>query len=780
MAFDKAKAIRAAEKHLAQGKVPAAIEEYKRICEHDPEDFSSLNTLGDLYIRTGHQTEAVASFKRVAEHYRVQGFALKAVAMYKKVSRLTPEDPAVAVALATLYEQQGLLVEARAQYLTVGDLLARRGNSREALEVLQRVADLDPNNTDIRLRLAEGFRREELPEQAAQAYNEAADRLAAKGDYERALDAYTRALHLLPHSLPALQGLLTGHAALGTADEAAEILEQAVAARPGDTELHAMLVRAYVEAEQPEQAERAAEELVKRDPTAYSYFFDVARLCLPRRETDRAVALLGRVAETALTGRDDGQLLEVLEEVLRRDPEHIGALQLLTRIYEWQRNDERLAATLERLAEAAEAAKSEDEERRALARLVRLGKEEARHRDRLAKLGGEPVTEGEEPDAYYPAGQDASDDVPTFESFMLSDETQPAPQADAPPAEAADASAFSWDAVAQTETQEAQEAPGEFSFADLNADFTDAAAAPTHVPEPGSPPPSFDFQEVDFVSAAPPADDSRERVLRQELESVDFYLTQGYTDIARDTLDMLERDHGAHPLIDERRARVPAQPQAATVAAAAEQPVPVEAAFDELDAAFAGVTAAAPAESNGAAALPQDVMQAIAAEPAPAAAGGIDPGLAAIFDEFREAVEDVEPEDEPDFETHYNLGLAYKDIEMYDQAVEAFQSAIQSVAPSDQTPRYLQCCNMLGHCFMRKGMPKLAAMWFRRGLDAPGHTEDEYQALRYELATAYEEMGDTRRAIDTFTEVYGIDVTYRGVADRLRELQQHETVTGDG
>ncbi len=72
---------------------------------------------------------------------------------------------------------------------------------------------------------------------------------------------------------------------------------------------------------------------------------------------------------------------------------------------------------------------------------------------------------------------------------------------------------------------------------------------------------------------------------------------------------------------------------------------------------------------------------------------------------------------------------------------------------------------------MRKPIPQLAAMWFRKGLEARGHTEDEYQALRYELAVAYEQMGDLEQAITVFTEVYGINVSYRGVTNKLRELQ---------
>ncbi|MGH9903338.1 MAG: tetratricopeptide repeat protein, partial [Pyrinomonadaceae bacterium] len=221
--------MRAAEKYLAQGKIPAAIQEYQRIVENDTADFTALNTLGDLFARVDRKHEAVACFKRVAEHYREQGFSLKAIAMFKKVMRFNPGAPEVAGPLAALYEQQGLLVDARAQYLTVADAHARAGRKREALEVLRRVADLDPNNTQIRLRLAESLLGEGLQDLAAEAFTQAGDRLAARNDHERALEAFARAHDLQPHGHAALQGLLNSHSARGTADEAARILEQAVA-----------------------------------------------------------------------------------------------------------------------------------------------------------------------------------------------------------------------------------------------------------------------------------------------------------------------------------------------------------------------------------------------------------------------------------------------------------------------------------------------------------------------------------------------------------------------
>jgi tetratricopeptide (TPR) repeat protein len=110
-------------------------------------------------------------------------------------------------------------------------------------------------------------------------------------------------------------------------------------------------------------------------------------------------------------------------------------------------------------------------------------------------------------------------------------------------------------------------------------------------------------------------------------------------------------------------------------------------------------------------------------------------------------------------------------MDLFEEALEEFQTALGLVAPGDGTPRYLQCCNLLGHCFLQKGVPQLAVTWFNKGLNAPGTSEDERQALRFDLGAAYEEVGDLERAIEIFTEVYGINVSYRGVNERLRVLQ---------
>ena len=117
-----------------------------------------------------------------------------------------------------------------------------------------------------------------------------------------------------------------------------------------------------------------------------------------------------------------------------------------------------------------------------------------------------------------------------------------------------------------------------------------------------------------------------------------------------------------------------------------------------------------------------------------------------------------------DYETRYNLGIAYKEMGLVDEAIGEFQ-----LAAKDER-RLLECASMLGICFLEKGMPKLAVKWFEKGLSTPDRSEDEYQALRYDLASALEQAGENDRALELFTELHGQDASFRDVAEKLRQL----------
>jgi tetratricopeptide (TPR) repeat protein len=838
MGFDKTKALNAAEKFLAQGKIPSAIQEYRKIVERDPEDFTALNTLGDLYVRTKNTRDALGYFLRVADHYREQGFALKAIAMYKKISRFQPEETGVAHNLARLYEQQGLYVEARAQYLLIANLESSAGRQRESLEALRRIADLDPKNVSIRLRLAEGYTREQMSHEAAGAYVETGELLLAADRAQEALDAYKHAHTLLPSSHAVLHGLVAASTAVGAAADAAVVLEQSIKEMPGDLELHAMLARAYIDAEDAPAAERATNQLVAAEHTNYPLWFEVARLHLKQGSATDGIRVLSRAIEPALTGKQDRTVLNLLNEALALDPAQIDALKLVLRIHTWHRDDEGMRLTLERLAEAARRQGDAEEERRALEHLVRIVPFDQSYHERLSELGGEvePHAAHGEGDASGAADSRSSAptfDAPTFEN-LAEFHSEPAHDLDATAhAATSDPSAsvaaeFEWNSV-----QHVAE-PAGTSVADPSASFADLNDALESEPAPSTASQTFEFAferngfEMAEASAENPfaptaggqdaaveTDGRIQSLLKQELESVDFYLEQGYTDIARDTLDMLERQYGVSEETTARRERLTTDAGDAAQSHGAERiesgaaetfadfggfdlpaeppavaETPVEFRIDEqafiVDADEPKAGADEPkagAVARGATEVAQadeGVRAAVQPEAKPARAeSAVDPQLASIFGEFLDeaGAEESLPSNDEDFETHYNLGVAYKEMCLWDEAVEQFQKAIDLAAPSDGTTHYLECCNMLGHCLTQKGMPRAAVLWFKRALAIPQLSEDESQALRYDLATAYELSGDIDRAIDTFSEVYGVDVAYRGVAERLRELQK--AVTSD-
>jgi hypothetical protein len=119
-----------------------------------------------------------------------------------------------------------------------------------------------------------------------------------------------------------------------------------------------------------------------------------------------------------------------------------------------------------------------------------------------------------------------------------------------------------------------------------------------------------------------------------------------------------------------------------------------------------------------------------------------------------------------DYETHYNLGIAYKEMGLVDEAIGEFQYASKDAA------KFLQCCILLGACFTEKGMPELAIKWYEKGRTSPDATEDDMLALRYEIALCREAAGDDQGALRDFSEVYGANARYRDVGQRVGELRQ--------
>jgi tetratricopeptide (TPR) repeat protein len=146
--------------------------------------------------------------------------------------------------------------------------------------------------------------------------------------------------------------------------------------------------------------------------------------------------------------------------------------------------------------------------------------------------------------------------------------------------------------------------------------------------------------------------------------------------------------------------------------------------------------------------------------------------LAEVFQEFRAELGELGEEDE-DLETHYNLGIAYREMGLLDEAIGEFQKVAKAVQKGKPFRYAMNCATMLGLCFMDKGEPKVASMWYQRALESPGLEQEAVLALRYDLGMALENAGESKQALDSFRQVYAMNIDYRDVADRIAELQRH-------
>ena len=145
--------------------------------------------------------------------------------------------------------------------------------------------------------------------------------------------------------------------------------------------------------------------------------------------------------------------------------------------------------------------------------------------------------------------------------------------------------------------------------------------------------------------------------------------------------------------------------------------------------------------------------------------------LKEVFDDFRAELGEMGAEDE-DLETHYNLGIAFREMGLVDEAISEFQKVAKATENGKPFRYVMQCCTLLGLAFTEKGQPGIAAIWYERALRVPGIEPESILALRYDLGVAQESAGEPEAALKSFSQVYAMNIDYRDVADRIAALQK--------
>jgi Tetratricopeptide repeat len=220
------------------------------------------------------------------------------------------------------------------------------------------------------------------------------------------------------------------------------------------------------------------------------------------------------------------------------------------------------------------------------------------------------------------------------------------------------------------------------------------------------------------------------------------------------------------------------------------RPVPTTAPQAPI-AASAAAAAAASGTSSGTSVSSPHPPAAVPQKSAPVVAPQISPGipttppapksspfgedagvdLAEMFGELKHDLEVGASTTEEDPETHYNLGIAFREMGLLDEAIGELQKTCQAVERGHAFPQVMQTYTWLAQCFLDKGLPEAAIRWYQKALSAPGIDEETRTALHYEIAAAFETAGDKSSALKHFMEVYGRNIDYRDVAERIKPLK---------
>jgi tetratricopeptide (TPR) repeat protein len=327
--IDREDTLKKAEKLLRQGRLEAAIAEYLRVVEDQPRDWTTANTLGDLYVRAGQADKAAAQYGRIAEHFMEEGFYPKAGAIFKKLLKLTPDDETAQLNLAEISQRQGLLADAKAQLNAVAARRRARGDRAGAAEIVVRLGSVDPGDVEARTLAARMLVEMGDEEGAAARFRALYDDLAEKGRDAEALQALTEAVKLNPYDRPGRILLAKAAIAGGNAEGARAFLDRETAG--DDPTLQMALLEIDLGTRQLDEARELMTPLMAEGPEHRQRLTELAWATAPRNP-DAAFVVIDRLVDFMVASTDFADAASLLQEFVTRIPNQIPALLKLVEI----------------------------------------------------------------------------------------------------------------------------------------------------------------------------------------------------------------------------------------------------------------------------------------------------------------------------------------------------------------------------------------------------------------------------------------------------------------
>jgi tetratricopeptide (TPR) repeat protein len=756
------------------------------------------------------------------------GFVTKAIAIYKKIAKLAPEATAPLEKLAELYVQQGVMNEARSLYLQLAESHLRAARQDKAVEVLRRLLDLEPENLRVQLRLAELYSSIGQKAEAAHAYLNCAHRMFDHSQFAEALRYVEQAIKADPKNTraPTLKSRLL--AATGKLDDAVSLLETLPdAAAGGDTTQ--LLLGFYLQCQRTDAAVALARKAFAGSGR-YSSVYELSVQLLDSGEAEKAFELLGEIRAAMIEAKEFDKLSQALATMAERLPGRLEPIEWLVDVHRQAGDAYRLPQALDQLAEAATAAGQLDRARQIFEDLVQNDPANEDLRRKLnqvrARLGLETVSEApatvkeaasEASVAAAPAEEEVLDeetqrfvsqtmtDVDLFASYgmtqkaidLLESAVQRVPSHTGMLEKLLDMHLGAGNERRTSELAAQLEkifaARGDAGrverFSELRRRFDRAARLTEEAPAAAPAAPEFSLTPAAPAAPGAPAQPAEEEAVHEVDLSAEW---ASMSQLTPEPAPAETPPPSPEAPAEEIELSLQEAPAAEAAPSPAEVPPAAEAVEYELELAPAPAAQEAAPAAPPAAKTTDSFLSELAAEvdelelgpavpagaPSVPAAAPPKPSeesveqLKEVFDEFRSELGQMGGEEAEDLETHYNLGIAYREMGLVEEAIGEFQKVAQAVQKGRPFRYAMQCCTLLGLSFMDKGQPNVAVVWYRKALETPNLDQESVMALRYDLGVAQEMAGDPKAALESFTQVYAMNIDYRDVADRIATLQK--------
>ncbi|MGC1620443.1 MAG: tetratricopeptide repeat protein, partial [Candidatus Acidiferrum sp.] len=351
MAYNKSKFVESAQKLLNQGKVPQAIAEYQQILKFEPRDQVTLMTIGELYIRQGETFQAIDYFERLAQIFVGDGFLTKAIAVYKRIAKLAPEEIRPLEKLADLYVQQGVMSEARPLFLQLAELHLKNNRQPEAIGLLKKLLLAEPDNLRIQVRLADLYQAMGQSREAVDAYVSAAQRALARGDQAESEKLADKALKIDANCIPANIVRARSFSSQGNLIKAAELLEHVPDLEKGGEQTE-LLLDLYLKSANWDKAATLALGVLEADNKNFGPAQKIVEAFLESGQSERAMSIIGQIRLPMIDGGEHEVIGRLQNDLAARMPGRLEPLEWLVDFYGRTSDSFRLPDALANLGEA--------------------------------------------------------------------------------------------------------------------------------------------------------------------------------------------------------------------------------------------------------------------------------------------------------------------------------------------------------------------------------------------------------------------------------------------